>query len=811
MAGLGDNVGIMLRIKADSSDARADIAKFKKELSGIEKDAKGALSPLESLAANAGLSAESFSKLKTGALASVAAITAVAGAASAAAIGIFNLAKETSEYGSALFDVQAKTGLSAETLSTLRVNAESAGSSFEEVSKSVTKFSIMLGEAESGNAKANATLMAYGVTSRDTNVALDQAISTIARLSSVEERSAAAKALFKDRAAAIIPVIEQMNGSLSGAIEEARRLGVTLTQEDIVAADKFGDTLTVLGVQASAIGRKFALEMMPDITSAMESISKFLAENKGVASAWGKEVVTIVKGVQTAFDAAAIGISGSLSLMSGGMINTANQSQVWSQVMRSAASAATFGFSELIRVIGEARQAYDNWAGNNVGSGQGTFGDVPLRARIGGSVSAEPPVPRAGGGGGRQQAGGSSGTEKTQEEINREAFQREIEALRRILAESEAISDTVMARYERDLELGLIKEDQFTAYRIDLINAGMQARLEALQMEREAAVRLGQDTLDIDSKIAIQKEKIEEQLLKNEKELEQERKKNHEEQLKRIEEEAEKRRKAQEADFNRRLKAKEYDERRRLETTIGSGQEIGALDQLMKSAIGDQNTAAIAGIQALSTAFQGLGQAIGQVVQAWVLYGSAGTSVQKVTAMILASIAQQAAVQAVFQLAEGFAKLAMAYFGVPNAGPSAAAHFAAAAMYGSIAGVAAVAGRVVAGNSFAQSTAGGGVGSGAGAQAQAQQNNNFGGFFNGFQQRQNSLMANITDRTNAVIGAATAAIDRFNEKFGVTTPDVVVMAGAGGASAAIFDATIAQMDKGGGASEAFGRASGRYR
>ncbi len=128
MASLGDNVGILLRIKADSSDARADIAKFKKELSGIEKDAKGALSPLESLAANAGLSAESFSKLKTGALASVAAITAVAGAAAAAAIGIFNLAKETSEYGSALFDVQAKTGLSAETLSTLRVNAESVGS-----------------------------------------------------------------------------------------------------------------------------------------------------------------------------------------------------------------------------------------------------------------------------------------------------------------------------------------------------------------------------------------------------------------------------------------------------------------------------------------------------------------------------------------------------------------------------------------------------------------------------------------------------------------------------------------------------------
>jgi hypothetical protein len=154
-------------------------------------------------------------------------------------------------------------------------------------------------------------------------------------------------------------------------------------------------------------------------------------------------------------------------------------------------------------------------------------------------------------------------------------------------------------------------------------------------------------------------------------------------------------------------------------TTVGSGSAISSIGELQQHFIDQGNTAAIAGIQALSDAFAGLGEAVGQVVEAWVLYGSAGTSVRKVTAQILAGVAQQAAIKAVFELAEGFAALAMSFFGIPNAGPSATAHFAAAAIYGSIAGIAAVAGRAVAGDSFknqaATSTGKGGAAGGAGS------------------------------------------------------------------------------------------------
>jgi hypothetical protein len=148
---------------------------------------------------------------------------------------------------------------------------------------------------------------------------------------------------------------------------------------------------------------------------------------------------------------------------------------------------------------------------------------------------------------------------------------------------------------------------------------------------------------------------------------------------------------------------------------------VSAFDQLATAAnenlTGGKLTAAIAGISAMQEAFRGLGEAVGQVVEAFILYGDAGTSVQKVTAQIIASVAKQAAIKAVFELAEGFAALALSFLGLPNAGPSAAAHFQAAAIYGSIAGVAAVAGRAIAGNAFNQPQgAGGGGGNNTSAQ-----------------------------------------------------------------------------------------------
>ena len=73
-------------------------------------------------------------------------------------------------------------------------------------------------------------------------------------------------------------------------------------------------------------------------------------------------------------------------------------------------------------------------------------------------------------------------------------------------------------------------------------------------------------------------------------------------------------------------------------------------------------------------------------------------AMKKLVASVLAGVAAQSATLAIFELAKGFAAL----FWNP---PEAAAHFTAAALFGSLAVGAGVAGRLIAGDSFKQQTA----------------------------------------------------------------------------------------------------------
>lgn len=109
--------------------------------------------------------------------------------------------------------------------------------------------------------------------------------------------------------------------------------------------------------------------------------------------------------------------------------------------------------------------------------------------------------------------------------------------------------------------------------------------------------------------------------------------------------------------------------------------------------------------QILTQTFGQVANAIGQVVSNWVLLGTTGPAVmRKILATALATIAAEAAVNAVKELAVGFAMLAIGNF--KGAGEA----FASAALWGSIAGVSAVAGRGIAGDLFKPQQSGSGAG-----------------------------------------------------------------------------------------------------
>jgi len=102
-----------------------------------------------------------------------------------------------------------------------------------------------------------------------------------------------------------------------------------------------------------------------------------------------------------------------------------------------------------------------------------------------------------------------------------------------------------------------------------------------------------------------------------------------------------------------------------------------------------------------ANAFSQLASAVGNLVSQWVLYGETGPAVmKKILASVLASIASEAAIQAVYATAYGFLMLATMQY------DRAADAFISAATFGAIALGTGLAGRAIAGDSFNQETSG---------------------------------------------------------------------------------------------------------
>lgn len=98
-------------------------------------------------------------------------------------------------------------------------------------------------------------------------------------------------------------------------------------------------------------------------------------------------------------------------------------------------------------------------------------------------------------------------------------------------------------------------------------------------------------------------------------------------------------------------------------------------------------------------AFGAIAQGFGQMVANWVLYGSQGeSSLRKLTATILANVAQTATTYAIMCLAA--AALSSTIFGAALLGGTPAQFLAAAALFGAVAVGTALLGRAVAGDSF---------------------------------------------------------------------------------------------------------------
>lgn len=324
-----------------TSKGSSDISKFKANISELfssramdtglggfaEKIGKGT-GALEAFAGPAGIAA--------GAIVGIGSAAVVTGKA------LFDMAKEASDYGSEIADAEAKTGLTAESLSSLRYQAQLSGSDFGEVSGAISKFSKLVAEAARGSEEAKGKLKALGVDPqaavKDLDGALTKVFATINDAKSGVEQMTAAQDAFGKSGANLIPLITSMDGDFAALKKRANELGIVLSEEDVKAADAFGDTLDTLSIQAKATSAKFALQFAPDITRAMDVVSHAVSDNQSTVVIWGGIISDVFRGTETAIERLQQSFDNSLTGMGLKLLDTATKARMLLSIISPAAA-----------------------------------------------------------------------------------------------------------------------------------------------------------------------------------------------------------------------------------------------------------------------------------------------------------------------------------------------------------------------------------------------------------------------------------------------------------------------------------------
>lgn len=687
---MAESAGLLFKIKGDASDAvralnQTEAAGDKLTVSNVKLGASFSDLLIAESAGN--IIGDVFVKGVTAAFNITVSLTK----------GIYDATVAASQFGSEIYNASVKTGLTTETISALKLASERTGVSMESLGTIVSRFSRLVGEAEQGSDKAAETLIRLGITPKEAIDDLDGALGKVfKRINDLPDpiaKATLAQQAFGKAGTELLKVIDDFNGDLPKAIEHARELGLVMSKEDAAAADEFGDTMDTLNRQIAAVGITIGKEFMPEFQRMADAVSDFVKNNKDDIARWAGNVRATLRGVI----------------------------EYWNEAGKAAedygikaAAARLAGLDPLARtavtIVGKLQQ-----------KGRDAINNDPIKAGFENKLGDRTDIYRDF----DAEKDSAKEADRRRKEAERKAAllaERDLTAQIRIenlnlktvqdsmvkaytgirdalggddsIAEFTAQTNAATKDWAGNLQRSLtyLEELEKRALKADA-TANERALLQVAQDERRHTLKLAQDA-----------------------EIKRNADAAWEVRMQRAEAEAA----VRDEDFNRRMQQQEQLQQAAQAgflssidlTTIlpGLNPEQGTFtifDEILLSweEMFDQITGDAPNLQAVlldlnnmaMSAFQGLAQAIGSVVQQWVLYGKTGPAVMRqMLAAVLASVAAEAAVKAIMATAEGF------YFLATHQYDSAALAFTAAAFYGSVAAVAAVTGRLVAGNSFNQ-------------------------------------------------------------------------------------------------------------
>lgn len=688
----------------------------------------------------------------------------------------FGLAESAAGWRAELSHTSQQLGISVETLSTFEILAKETGSSLDQITASLGIFQKNLEKAQDATSSQGKAFHELKVSTDDTEEALRQTLVALAAMPEGFHQTATALELFGRGGKSILAILKEMHGDLDGAIDRFREMGLIVSREDAEAAHEFEKQLDLLHFQIRALVGKEAIPaataaleelsrflkenkgavdalgeavhilglglegMVLNVTRGAEAINSFsqvvLRSIPGLSeSALLYERIAKATGLISPLPGVTGGVTGE-SLTAGvtggvegvelpkkrtGLTEAQKNAQAELEILKTASQDAqriaqrdTEGlqqqFAQRKLTLEQYTAAVIELAADEAKARQKVTDTEREQANILPARQKKVELARIALQEQRDQDAFFIAASKAQEDQRKQNEANELALNKQLVGIRDARREGELQRIQDALSRGAILESQAITEQKRIEQDAFNDRMALLDIETKQTYTTAQRLIEIDN------ERLESQ-------------QRFTDTFKRL--------------TQQRLDAMAAEQAKAIELKLSSDfdankvpiQDVGvppdvtsAMIVQAQAAQGAFNGLGVAisetlglSVQAgniigsvLSEAFGSLANAVGQAVHSFILFGKVEGGFRRFAAELIASIAASATVQAVYQLAQGLAWLALnAFFPNPKYAQAAGLAFASAAVFGSIAGVATLAGRAVAGNSFNQAS-GGGAGSSSG-------------------------------------------------------------------------------------------------
>lgn len=278
-----DNVTAPMRkINQAIESANAPVNRLKKSLGSLSREAK-----LSALGDSLGNLKGKLSGVGDGFSKSMGRLSTVTALGAGALTGLFVAVEKSASAGDRIAKFSRRVGLTVDGLQALRFAAERSGVDAEKVDKSFEKLGKAVSEAAAGMGPAKDLFKALNIPLKDSTgrlrnqeaVLLDLA-EAYTKIKDPQDKTRVSMTLFGEEGAALTEMLNQGSEGVRGLMDEYKRLGGGLSQQQAANAEIFEDKLSNLKVTLGSLANQLTANLIPVISDMMTRFQEWALTNK---------------------------------------------------------------------------------------------------------------------------------------------------------------------------------------------------------------------------------------------------------------------------------------------------------------------------------------------------------------------------------------------------------------------------------------------------------------------------------------------------------------------------------------------------